>query len=484
MAELLDELPRVGRIIVPPADRRAGRAARGHRPLPRPARAVQAGHGRARPGRAVRRHRDHRGPASACDADRRCDGDSIADRRRTTAERMPDDRRRERRRARDMPDADSVRAIEAIVLVAVEPVPPDLLAQLLELPVVVIEQLCAELAGAATTRPATASSWSRSPAATATRPHADLAPYVERFLLDGQRARMSGAALETLAIVAYKQPISRAQIASIRGVDPDGVLRTLQARGYVTEVARDTGPARRSCSAPRRRSSRSSASTRWPTCRRSPSSCPAPRSSRRSSTACASIRPALTPSPVTDLRPTRRREPPLWEQWAARSAALPQGERLQKVLAVRGLGQPAGVRGADRRRPGDGQRRGRRARPPGRRRARRRRGRRRADRRASRASSTTCSTSRPASSRRPATRRAGRPWSTLVPDRAAGVPRRPARRRHRGPAAADQRRRAGPPAHPSEPRRREGVPGRGRRVAPSRRASCAGCARASSSTTA
>jgi segregation and condensation protein B len=53
---------------------------------------------------------------------------------------------------------------------------------------------------------------------------------------------MSGAALETLAIVAYKQPLSRAQIASIRGVDPDGVLRTLQARGYVTEVARDAGP--------------------------------------------------------------------------------------------------------------------------------------------------------------------------------------------------------------------------------------------------
>ena len=53
---------------------------------------------------------------------------------------------------------------------------------------------------------------------------------------------MSGAALETLAIVAYKQPISRAQVASIRGVDPDGVLRTLQARGYITEVGRDTGP--------------------------------------------------------------------------------------------------------------------------------------------------------------------------------------------------------------------------------------------------
>ena len=71
---------------------------------------------------------------------------------------------------------------------------------------------------------------------------ADLTPYVERFLLHDQRARLSGAALETLAIVAYKQPISRAQIGAIRGVDPDGVLRTLQARGYIDEVGRDDGP--------------------------------------------------------------------------------------------------------------------------------------------------------------------------------------------------------------------------------------------------
>ena len=57
-----------------------------------------------------------------------------------------------------------------------------------------------------------------------------------------QRARLSGAALETLAIIAYKQPISRAQVAAIRGVDPDGVIRTLQARGYIDEIGRDTGP--------------------------------------------------------------------------------------------------------------------------------------------------------------------------------------------------------------------------------------------------
>ena len=53
---------------------------------------------------------------------------------------------------------------------------------------------------------------------------------------------MSNAALETLAIVAYKQPISRAQVAAIRGVNVDGVMRTLVARGYIDEIGRDHGP--------------------------------------------------------------------------------------------------------------------------------------------------------------------------------------------------------------------------------------------------
>jgi segregation and condensation protein B len=138
-------------------------------------------------------------------------------------------------------DPDTVRAIEAIVLVAVEPVPSETLAQLLEQPVVLIERVCGQLAAAYLEAGhgfelvKVAGGWRYQTAA-------DLSPYVERFLLDGQRARMSGAALETLAIIAYKQPLSRMQIASIRGVDPDGVIRTLQARGYVTEVGRDPGP--------------------------------------------------------------------------------------------------------------------------------------------------------------------------------------------------------------------------------------------------
>ena len=133
------------------------------------------------------------------------------------------------------------RAIESIVLVAHDPVPAELLAQLLEEPTVMIEQWCEELAasyvesGHGFELVHIAGGW-RFQTAT------DLTPYVERFLLHDQRARLSGAALETLAIIAYKQPISRGQIASIRGVDPDGVIRTLQARGYIDEIGRDDGP--------------------------------------------------------------------------------------------------------------------------------------------------------------------------------------------------------------------------------------------------
>ncbi|GAA1151888.1 hypothetical protein GCM10009630_57660 [Kribbella jejuensis] len=71
-----------------------------------------------------------------------------------------------------------------------------------------------------------------------TRPEA--AQYVERFVLDGQQARLTQAALETLAVVAYKQPVSRARVSAIRGVNVDGVMRTLVARGLVEEAGADT----------------------------------------------------------------------------------------------------------------------------------------------------------------------------------------------------------------------------------------------------
>jgi len=133
------------------------------------------------------------------------------------------------------------RAIEAILMVAEEPVEPQLLAQLLEMSPGKVEELSATLAatyegddrGFVLARVAGGYRF---------QSHPDLAPYVERFVLEGQSARLSAAALETLAIVAYKQPVSRAQVAAIRGVNADGVVRTLQVRGYIDEVARDPGP--------------------------------------------------------------------------------------------------------------------------------------------------------------------------------------------------------------------------------------------------
>jgi segregation and condensation protein B len=65
------------------------------------------------------------------------------------------------------------------------------------------------------------------------------APYVERLLLDGQRARLTRAALETLAVVAYRQPVTRARVSAVRGVNCDGVLRTLLTRGLVQEAGTD-----------------------------------------------------------------------------------------------------------------------------------------------------------------------------------------------------------------------------------------------------
>jgi segregation and condensation protein B len=67
----------------------------------------------------------------------------------------------------------------------------------------------------------------------------EYAPVVEKFVLDGQQARLTQAALETLAVVAYKQPVSRARVSAVRGVNVDGVMRTLIARGLVEECGHD-----------------------------------------------------------------------------------------------------------------------------------------------------------------------------------------------------------------------------------------------------
>ncbi|MFW0790855.1 SMC-Scp complex subunit ScpB [Gordonia sp. CPCC 205333] len=67
----------------------------------------------------------------------------------------------------------------------------------------------------------------------------DYAPYVERLLLDGARTKLTRAALETLAVIAYRQPVTRARVSAIRGVNVDGVIRTLVARGLISEAGTD-----------------------------------------------------------------------------------------------------------------------------------------------------------------------------------------------------------------------------------------------------
>jgi segregation and condensation protein B len=70
---------------------------------------------------------------------------------------------------------------------------------------------------------------------------AECSPLVERFVLDGQQARLTQASLETLAVIAYRQPVSRGRVAAVRGVNVDGVIRTLVARGLIEEAGHDDG---------------------------------------------------------------------------------------------------------------------------------------------------------------------------------------------------------------------------------------------------
>ncbi len=133
------------------------------------------------------------------------------------------------------------RAFEALLMVADEPIPAGLCAQLLEVSQRDLDELADTLIaeyeaadrGFVLRRVAGGYRFYS---------HPDMAAYVERFVLEGQSARLSNAALETMAIVAYKQPVSRGQIAEIRGVNVDSTLRTLVIRGYAAEVGRDPGP--------------------------------------------------------------------------------------------------------------------------------------------------------------------------------------------------------------------------------------------------
>lgn len=129
-------------------------------------------------------------------------------------------------------------AVEAVLMVVDEPLTVLALATVLQRPTDEVDRLLRELAvdydraGRGFELREVAGGWriySRSA----------YAAVVERFVLDGQRARLTQAALETLAVIAYRQPVSRARVSAVRGVNVDGVVRTLLARGLVEERGAD-----------------------------------------------------------------------------------------------------------------------------------------------------------------------------------------------------------------------------------------------------
>jgi segregation and condensation protein B len=129
-------------------------------------------------------------------------------------------------------------ALEAVLMVVDEPVDETSLASALAVPVDRVTQLLGELAaeydaaGRGFELRQVAGGWR-------IYSRAEYAAVVERFVLDGQTAKLTQAALETLAIVAYRQPVSRARVGAVRGVNVDAVMRTLVSRGLVEEAGND-----------------------------------------------------------------------------------------------------------------------------------------------------------------------------------------------------------------------------------------------------
>ncbi len=127
-------------------------------------------------------------------------------------------------------------ALEALLLISEEPLSPLALAELVGQPQPEVEQQLHELAnqylaeGRGFELRATDAGWRYYTSA-------ECRDLVTRFVTDGRQAKLSQAALETLAIVAYRQPVTRSQVGAVRGVNPDGVLKTLAARGLISESA-------------------------------------------------------------------------------------------------------------------------------------------------------------------------------------------------------------------------------------------------------
>ena len=126
-------------------------------------------------------------------------------------------------------------AIEAVLMVVDEPVTEMSLASALGLPV---EDVLAHLHDLATEYDQSNRGFAIKAIAGGWRVYSrsEYAPVVEKFLLDGAQAKLSQAALETLAVIAYRQPVSRSRVSSVRGVNVDGVVRTLLTRGLIEEM--------------------------------------------------------------------------------------------------------------------------------------------------------------------------------------------------------------------------------------------------------
>ncbi|HUO46819.1 MAG TPA: SMC-Scp complex subunit ScpB [Acidimicrobiia bacterium] len=132
-------------------------------------------------------------------------------------------------------------ALEAILFVTEAPVPVEELAEVLEIS---RQQVIDELEGLASYLEERESGLLLRHTAGGFRlySHPDAYPYLERFSTSATARRISGASLEVLAVVAYRQPVSRGQIAEIRGVDSDSAIRTLERLGLVEEAGRLPGP--------------------------------------------------------------------------------------------------------------------------------------------------------------------------------------------------------------------------------------------------
>ena len=138
----------------------------------------------------------------------------------------------------EVPVAELRPALEAVLMVADEPLDAAVLATAVGYPVAEVAAALEELAAEYT---AQARGFDLRHVAGGWRFYTreEYAAVVEGFVLEGQQSRLTQAALETLAVVAYKQPVSRARVSAIRGVNVDGVMRTLLARGLVEEAGQD-----------------------------------------------------------------------------------------------------------------------------------------------------------------------------------------------------------------------------------------------------